>query len=144
MLDFSVKGLYAVHFPNRFHEPGSCGTNQVRERVIGRNSRMDLTGFTPFQLKVYAALGKVPVGKTITYGELAKRAGYPGAARTVGTAMKKNRLPIVIPCHRVVPASGGLGEYSAGKPWKRWLLEWEKCVIIPKTKEGEFTCSLKK
>ena len=93
-----------------------------------RNRKLDLTGYTPFQRKVYAVLRKVPAGKTVTYGELAKRAGYPGAARAIGTAMKKNRLPIVIPCHRVIPRSGGLGEYSAGKKWKRYLLRGESLL----------------
>ena len=86
---------------------------------------LDLSSYSLFQKKVYLALRKVPAGKVITYGELAKRAGYPGAARAVGSAMEKNRLPIVIPCHRVVPLKGGLGEYSAGKQWKRWLLDHE-------------------
>ncbi len=88
--------------------------------------KLDLSGCTPFEKKVYRALRRVPAGKVLSYGELAKRAGYPGAARAVGSAMKKNRLPIVIPCHRVIPSTGGLGEYSAGKKWKRWLLEHEK------------------
>lgn len=97
-----------------------------------RDMRLDLSGFTPFQREVYTALRKVPAGKAVTYGELAKRAGYPGAARAVGTAMKKNRLPIVIPCHRVVPASGGTGAYSAGIQWKRFLLEYEKQKFTPR------------
>lgn len=88
--------------------------------------KLDLSGCTLFQLKVYAALRKVPAGKTITYGELAKRAGYPGAARAVGTAMKTNRLPIVIPCHRVIKANGSLGLYSQGVRWKKELLAYEK------------------
>jgi methylated-DNA-[protein]-cysteine S-methyltransferase len=89
-------------------------------------TKPDLSGCTEFEKKVYRALRRVPAGKVLSYGELAKRAGYPGAARAVGSAMKKNRLPIVIPCHRVIPSVGGLGEYSAGKKWKRWLLEHEK------------------
>ena len=72
---------------------------------VFQTKKLDLSGYTPFQLKVYAVLRKVPAGKTVTYGELAKRAGYPGAARAVGTAMRKNRLPIVIPCHRVIPVA---------------------------------------
>lgn len=136
----SGKKLYAVQFPVGASKKGDLSGLW---RIL-RRKKLDLAGCTPFQRKVYAVLRKVPAGKTITYGELAKRAGYPSAARAVGTAMKKNRLPLVIPCHRVLPAGGGLGEYSAGKQWKRWLLEWEKCVIIPKTKEGEFTCNPKK
>ncbi len=93
---------------------------------------MDLAAHTIFEKKVYRALRKVPTGKVISYGELAERAGYPGAARAVGSAMRKNRLPIVIPCHRVIPATGGIGEYSAGKQWKRWLLEYEKKGLVPR------------
>ncbi|MFH1209115.1 MAG: MGMT family protein [Candidatus Omnitrophota bacterium] len=89
-------------------------------------TKLDLSNCTPFEKKVYRMLRRVPAGKVLSYGELAKRAGYPGAARAVGSAMKKNRLPIVIPCHRVISSSGGVGEYSAGKKWKRWLLEHEK------------------
>ena len=122
VLEMSAKGLYAVKFPAA---TSGAGDLFPLRRVMSRQ-KLDLSGFTPFQRNVYAVLRKIPVGKTVTYGELAKRAGYLGAARAVGTAMKKNRLPLVIPCHRVIPASGGLGEYAAGKKWKRFLLAWEK------------------
>ena len=128
LLETTARGLYAVRFPKQ--SGASSGKNNLSHLFNKlRRRKLDLTDCTPFQLKVYAALREVPAGKTVTYGELAKRAGYPGAARAVGTAMKKNRLPIVIPCHRVVPASGGLGEYSAGVKWKRWLLEHEGCCV---------------
>ncbi|MDD5226357.1 MAG: MGMT family protein [Candidatus Omnitrophica bacterium] len=151
------KGIYAVRFPKKFRETkrGQAHSDDGLFPLFHklRERKLDLTGYSPFQRKVYAALRKVPVGKTVTYGELAKLAGYPGAARAVGTAMRKNRLPVVIPCHRVIPVSvpipinfreaeigavqttilekkrkvwtGGLGEFSAGKKWKRWLLEQE-------------------
>lgn len=120
-LEVTERGLYAVRFPEKClsQKPGAC-------RVGKRFEKLDLTGYTDFEKKVYAALRKVPAGSVVTYAGLAKRAGYPGAARAVGTAMKKNRLPIVIPCHRVVPAVGGLGRYSAGVRWKRLLLALEK------------------
>jgi methylated-DNA-[protein]-cysteine S-methyltransferase len=143
-LEMSAKGLYAVHFPvfsrnaQRATDgvyvercpltvaPDDKGLCLLLKRLLCQ--KLNLIGCTPFQRKVYAALKKVPAGKTVTYGELAKRAGYPGAARAVGSALRKNRLPIVIPCHRVIPSTGGLGEYAAGKKWKRWLLECEKSV----------------
>lgn len=82
---------------------------------------------TDFQFKVYLALLKVKPGKTITYSELAKKAGFPGAARAVGTALAKNPFPIVVPCHRVIKADGSLGNYSAGGPEvKRYLIERER------------------
>ncbi len=81
----------------------------------------------PFHRKVYKALCKVPAGKTVTYAELAKRAGSKGAARAVGTAMAKNPWPIIIPCHRVVAGDGKLGGYSGrgGVATKRALLVLE-------------------
>ena len=73
---------------------------------------VDLSDYSKFQAKVLKQCRKIPFGKTMSYGELAARANSPGAARAVGTAMKKNRFPLVVPCHRVVAASG-LGGYSA-------------------------------
>jgi O-6-methylguanine DNA methyltransferase len=79
---------------------------------------------TPFQMRVWRALQKVPYGSTISYAQLAARAGHPRAARAVGAAMAANPLPLVVPCHRVV-ASRGLGGYSPGLAWKRWLFALE-------------------
>lgn len=85
----------------------------------------------PFHRKVYLALCKVPAGKTVTYAELARRAGSPGAARAVGQAMAKNPWPVVIPCHRVVAGNGRLGGYSGrgGVATKRKLLQLEGVVF---------------
>ena len=126
ILEMSPKGLRRVRFPSKSPAPVS-GLCSVSLSVLGRNLGLplDLSGCTSFQRKVYAALRKVPAGKTVTYGELAKRAGYPGAARAVGTAMKLNCLPIVIPCHRVIRSDGSLGLYSQGIEWKRTLLACE-------------------
>ncbi len=83
---------------------------------------------TPFGRKVTAACRRIPWGETLTYGQLAKRAGRPGAARAVGSVMARNRVPLIVPCHRVVPASGGLGGFSApqGVSMKRRLLDMEQ------------------
>jgi methylated-DNA-[protein]-cysteine S-methyltransferase len=67
----------------------------------------------------------VPRGETITYGALAARAGSPRAYRAVGTACARNPVPIVVPCHRVLPGTGGLGSYGGGPERKRALLELE-------------------
>lgn len=83
----------------------------------GREVAFDVsldTGGSEFQEGVWAALRGVPYGKVVTYGELARLAGRPGAARAVGGACAKNPVPIIVPCHRVVPASGGVGRFSAG------------------------------
>jgi len=75
-------------------------------------------------VSVWKALRKVPYGRTISYAQLAAKAGHPGAARAVGAAMAANPLPLVVPCHRVV-ASNGLGGFTPGLAWKRWLFTLE-------------------
>ena len=85
---------------------------------------LDLQG-TPFQLRVWQELCRIPLGSTIPYGELARRVGHPKAARAVGQAVGANPIAIIIPCHRVIAAHGSLGGYSGGLPRKRWLLEHE-------------------
>lgn len=67
-----------------------------------------------FRQRVYAAVAKIPLGSVLTYGAVARRAGRPGAARAVGTAMKENHDPKRVPCHRVVRADGSLGGYAFG------------------------------
>ena len=81
----------------------------------------------PFEREVLEFLRTIPPGKTITYGEIAERLGRPRAMRAVGGACARNPIPIVVPCHRVVPKGGGLGNYSAegGPRTKRKLLERE-------------------
>ena len=70
-------------------------------------------------------LSRVPYGETTTYGELARHVGHPRAARAVGTVMNRNRIPIVLPCHRVVGSTGELTGYAGGLDVKRALLELE-------------------
>lgn len=83
---------------------------------------------TAFGRKVTAACRAIPYGETRTYGQLAEQAGRPKAARAVGTVMARNRVPLIVPCHRVVPASGKLGGFSApqGVSMKKRLLEMEE------------------
>lgn len=92
-------------------------------------SKVPLFGYqrTEFQQRVIDACRQIPRGESLTYGELAAKVGNPGAARAVGTVMSSNRLPLVIPCHRVLGAGGCLGGYSArqGVAMKRRLLEME-------------------
>ncbi len=85
---------------------------------------LDLQG-TPFQLRVWRELQRLPQGRAISYRELAERAGAPKAFRAVGQANGKNPIPIIIPCHRVIAADGSLGGYSSGLDKKRWLLHHE-------------------
>lgn len=74
---------------------------------------VDLSGLPPFAARVYAALRAVGPGVTVSYGELARRAGSPGGARAVGGALRRNPLAPFVPCHRVVGASGALVGFSA-------------------------------
>jgi methylated-DNA-[protein]-cysteine S-methyltransferase len=92
-----------------------------------RDVEVDPGPLTEFQRRVLDHCRRIPYGRRLTYGELATRAGYPGAARAVGRCMASNRVPLIVPCHRVVAASGGLGGYSArgGLRMKRRLLELE-------------------
>ncbi len=82
---------------------------------------------TEFQAKVVGRCRRIPYGSTLTYGQLAVEAGSPRAARAVGNCMAKNRLPLIIPCHRVITSSGALGGYSAegGVALKTRLLKLE-------------------
>lgn len=81
---------------------------------------------TPFQQAVWAALGTVEWGRTVTYGELAARVGRPGAARAVGHANARNPVAVIVPCHRVVGADGTLTGYGGGLDAKRLLLDLER------------------
>lgn len=84
------------------------------------------TGGTPFQQEVWAALRTIPAGSTWSYGELARHLGRPQASRAVGLANGANPVSIVVPCHRVIGASGALTGYGGGLQRKRWLLAHEK------------------
>ena len=79
----------------------------------------------PFQIKVWEALLRIPSGQVTTYSELARVTGYPQAVRAVGTAVGRNPVSFLIPCHRALRKSGGLGGYHWGLPVKRAILAWE-------------------
>lgn len=85
------------------------------ERIAFTNIDLDLSAVDPFRRTIYDALRKVGFGETVTYGELAKRAGAnePQAAQDVGVAMARNPVPLIIPCHRVLAAGGKIGGFSA-------------------------------
>jgi methylated-DNA-[protein]-cysteine S-methyltransferase len=90
---------------------------------------LELEGWTPFQLDVVRVLRQVPYGEVVSYGELARLAGYPRAQRAAGTFCARNRFGIVVPCHRVV-ASDGLGSYgSLGPGYKQRLLALEGVTL---------------
>lgn len=99
--------------------------------AVNFTAPLDLSRLTPFQLAVCRQVLAIGYGRVCSYGEVARRAGSPGAARGVGTAMAANRLPILVPCHRVVAADGGLTGYSGcgGIASKRILLQMEGVVV---------------
>lgn len=83
-----------------------------------------------FQARVWRALAEVPAGTTISYGEMAKRAGEPGAAQAAGTALNRNPIPLVLACHRVIGADGALVGFGGGLERKGWLLRHEGALLI--------------
>ena len=105
---------------------------QLQDYFAGRRRQFDLPlapAGTPFQQRVWRALLDVPYGETISYGELASRIGQRTASRAVGLANGSNPLPIVIPCHRVIGASGKLTGYGGGLPIKQQLLRLERGAL---------------
>ena len=113
---------------------------ECREAIVqyAAGEAIDLSVFdvafdsnTTFQSRVLHATHAIPFGETVTYASLALKAGSPRAARAVGSVMSKNKIPLLIPCHRVVAAGGRLGGFSApdGTNTKRRLLEMEKAGV---------------
>jgi methylated-DNA-[protein]-cysteine S-methyltransferase len=109
---------------------------QVEDYLSGRQIAFDLPveyAGTPFQTNVWKALTGIPFGETRTYGEIAEIIGNPGAMRAVGQANRCNRLPLIVPCHRVTAAGGKIGGFAggtaAGVNLKRALLAHEEAVL---------------
>jgi methylated-DNA-[protein]-cysteine S-methyltransferase len=101
---------------------------QLREYFAGDRREFDLPldpAGTPFQRAVWKAIGRVPYGHTITYAELAKRAGHPEGPRAAGAATGRNPISVIVPCHRIVGTDGSLTGYAGGIPRKRALLKLE-------------------
>jgi len=138
---YSPKGLAALDFPGgrqmssskstpaavrSWHKLTTCALKAV---LAGRHPEtlppLDLSSGTAFQQRVWAELRRITPGQTRSYGEVARAIGQPKAARAVGAACGANPIPILVPCHRVLAASGRLGGFSGGLPWKRLLLARE-------------------
>ncbi|MFT5007272.1 MAG: AraC family transcriptional regulator of adaptative response [Paracoccaceae bacterium] len=94
----------------------------------GEGAKLHLIG-APFQIKVWEALLTIPTGHVTTYSEIAQSIGHPKAVRAVGTAVGRNPVSWLIPCHRALRKSGGLGGYHWGLPVKRALLAWESARL---------------
>ena len=134
-------GLYRIVFPCSANDidgaappeerPGLLrdAAGQLLQYFSGTRQNFDLP-LTPrgtdFQHTVWKCMGHIPYGETRTYGELAAQLGNGNLARAVGGAANKNPLPLVIPCHRVIGASGRLTGFAGGLALKRYLLELEQ------------------
>jgi O-6-methylguanine DNA methyltransferase len=108
--------------------------DELTEYFAGTRREFDVPIDMPgseFQERVWAELRRIPYGTTISYRELAQRVDAGGAYRAVGRANGSNRVPIIVPCHRVIAAGGGLGGYGGGLPAKRVLLDLEAGQAIP-------------
>lgn len=83
-----------------------------------------------FQARVWRGLADIPAGLTISYGEMARRAGEPGAAQAAGVALNRNPIAVVLPCHRVVGADGAIVGFGGGLERKTWLLRHEGALLL--------------
>jgi len=123
---FPKKDKAWTRAPN--HPPLIQAKRELKEYFAGKRSRfgvaLDPQG-TPFQRKVWQAIAKVDFGKTLTYAELAKRAGAAGSFRAAGAATGRNPLSVIVPCHRIVGSNGSLTGYAGGLNRKRALLGLE-------------------
>ena len=86
---------------------------------------MDIAHWTPAQYEIYTVVAQIPFGQVRSYGEIARLAGRPKAARFVGNCMASNPFPLLVPCHRVIASSGGLGGFGGGLELKANLLKLE-------------------
>ena len=121
--DWSMQDLTARWPKARYVEDASVAA-LAETAMGGRGGKLHLIG-APFQIKVWEALLHIPSGHVTTYSELAGAVGHPSAQRAVGTAVGRNPISFLVPCHRAVRKSGGLGGYHWGLPVKRAMLAWE-------------------
>lgn len=131
---FSAEQRVVVKYPDASFstcEKVTQLTEKIKNYCHGKNEEFSLDIFDfsqiqKFRKDVYFALFKTKRGETLSYGELALISGYPKAARAVGTAMKNNPFPFVIPCHRVIKSDGSLGGFFGAEEMKKKLIEMEK------------------
>jgi methylated-DNA-[protein]-cysteine S-methyltransferase len=128
----------ARSYPGAKIEPGEC-LRLVRlldwyfEGADARIAPPDHLAGTEFEKRVWAEIARIPLGRTISYGEIARRLGNPRSSRAVGLATGRNPISILVPCHRVVGATGELIGYGGGLQRKRWLLEHESPTLFSST-----------
>jgi len=146
------KQLTGIYFLGRDHVPDMTkwtldpkhkvlkeAARQIEDYLKGKRKEFTVPLHfegTKFQEEVWRQIARIPFGETITYSELAERAGVPKATRAAGTATGKNPLAIIIPCHRIVGKNGGLGGFAGGLDKKRRLLGVELNVGWAIAEEG--------
>ena len=145
----SLTGLYLQgqkHFPKQIEswceslqaDPFEQVQAQLAEYFTHQRQSFDLPVApcgTVFQKQVWQLLSQIPFGETVSYGALAQQLGQPTASRAVGAANGRNPVSIVVPCHRVIAASGKLTGYAGGIERKQWLLEHEAALKESHTSE---------
>ena len=133
--DDQLERLARIAGPAVLRSPKSidAARRELDEYFAGRRRvfdlALDLRALPPFTVSVLHELARVPYGETTTYGALAAAVGRPRAARAVGTVMNRNRIPIVLPCHRVVGSTGKLVGYAGGLERKETLLRLEGALL---------------
>ena len=111
--------------------PNRAAIEQIRDYLAGRRTDFDLqldVRGTDFQLAVWRELERIPYGETRSYAQVARTIGHDRAVRAVGAANGANPIPLILPCHRVIAADGGLGGYGGGLDLKRRLLAMEQSL----------------
>ena len=144
---YSENGLCQLRFPDgktRQSGNGAEVSSQIRRwhertvealrsalagRIPGNPPPIDLSAGTEFQRRVWETMRTIGPGRTLSYGEIAKRIGDPKAVRAVGGACGANPVPVFVPCHRVLAANQRLGGFSGGLDWKRRLLAREGAEV---------------
>ena len=120
-------------FPASVRRWHRATTTALKQSLAGQNPGhlppLDLSGGTAFQQCVWRTLRKISMGRTKSYGEIARAIGKPKAVRAVGGACGANPIPVLVPCHRVLAANRKLGGFSGGLDWKRTLLAGEGVEI---------------
>lgn len=119
LVSFNTKAIpdWLIKLMNEFFDQKSNYTQKINLEILKG---------TPFQKQIWKSLLQIPFGKTVSYSELAMLAGFPRAHRAVGTAVGKNPLPFLIPCHRVIKSDGHIGNFRGGQALKEKLLLWEQ------------------